>query len=101
MRAKGDLVQASEKYWGAVTALLNAVGEVEGLPHYAHRDLKEITIHLSEKEGDPEYSRLFSSVETLHANYYHDFLRGKTFEAHVEDAEKLIERLKSYLEKKC
>ena len=25
---KGDLAQAGEKYWGAVTALLNAIGEL-------------------------------------------------------------------------
>ena len=26
--AKGDLTQAGEKYWGAVAALLNAIGEL-------------------------------------------------------------------------
>lgn len=30
---KGDLVQAGEKYWGAVVALLSAVAERRGLPH--------------------------------------------------------------------
>lgn len=28
--AKGDLVQAGEKYWGAVTALLSAIAERRG-----------------------------------------------------------------------
>ncbi|MBS7638461.1 hypothetical protein KEJ49_06240 [Candidatus Bathyarchaeota archaeon] len=63
--SKGDLVQASEKYWGAAAALLNAVGEGLGLPHYTHRDPKEIAIHLTEREGDAEYTRLLSNVETL------------------------------------
>ena len=94
---KNDLVQASEKYWGAVTALLNAIGEKEGLPHYTHKDLKEISLYLTEKEKDPEYTRLFSSVETLHANYYHNFLRPTTFNVHKEDAEKLIQKLRKYL----
>jgi hypothetical protein len=97
---KGDLVQASEKYWGAVTSLLNAIGEEEGLPHYSHKDLKEISIYLSEKEGDPEYTRLFSSVETLHSNYYHAFLREATFKAHAEDAKKLVEKLVKYLSRR-
>jgi len=94
---KGNLLQASEKYWGAVTALLNAIGEVEGLPHYSHKELKEISIYLSEREGDPEYTRLFSSVETLHANFYHNFLKKKTFDVHREDAIRLIEKLKTLI----
>ncbi len=36
--AKGDLVQASEKLWGAVVALLKAVAELRGWEHYSHRD---------------------------------------------------------------
>lgn len=98
LNSKGDLVQASEKYWGVVAALLNAVGEREALPHYTHRDLKEIAIHLTEKMKDTEYTRLLSSVETLHANYYHNFLRRISYDAHREDALRLIERLKRYLE---
>jgi len=40
--AKGDLVQSGEKYWGVLTSLLNVIGEREKLPHYTHRDLREI-----------------------------------------------------------
>jgi len=35
--AKGDLVPG-EKYWGMVTALLSAIVERRGMPHYTHRD---------------------------------------------------------------
>lgn len=98
LEVKGDLVQASEKYWGAVTSLLNAIAEVKGLPHYTHRDLKEISLRLTKEEGDPEYTRLFSSIETLHANYYHGFLDEETFKIHKEDAEKLIKKLMRLLE---
>ena len=97
LNSKGDLVQASEKYWGAVSSLLNAVGERENLPNYTHRDLKEIAIHLTEKEGDKEYTRLLSSAETLHANHHHNFLGKTSYDAHREDALRLIERLKRYL----
>ncbi len=36
--SKGDLVQAGEQYWGAVTALLNAMAESRGWEYYSHRD---------------------------------------------------------------
>ncbi len=36
--SKGNLTQAGEKYWGAVTALLNAIAELRGgWEHYSHR----------------------------------------------------------------
>ncbi|GAB6947683.1 PaREP1 family protein [Vulcanisaeta sp. JCM 16161] len=94
---KGDLVQAGEKYWGAVAALLNIVGERLNKPHYGHRDLREIASYLTEITNDPEYTRLFSSVEALHANFYHNFLGRTSFNAHREDAIKLIMKLRTYL----
>ena len=97
LAARGELAQASEKLWGAVVSLLSAVGEREGLPHYSHRDLKEISLYLAERTGDPEYTRLFSSVETLHANFHHNFLTRRTFEYHREDALKLVGKLRRHL----
>ena len=92
--AKGDLAQAGERYWGAVTALLNAIGEKRGWSHYTHRDYAEIVERLSEELKEP-LSRLFAGVERLHANYYHNFLTKVNFEAHREDALKLVRRLRS------
>jgi recombinational DNA repair protein (RecF pathway) len=70
--ASGDLAQAGEKYWGAVTALINAIAERRGWSHYSHRDYAEVIERLSEELKEP-LGRLFASVERLHANYYHNF----------------------------
>jgi len=92
--AKGDLAQAGERYWGAVTALLNAIGEKRGWSHYTHRDYAEIVERLSEELKEP-LGRLFAGVKRLYANYYHNFLTKVNFEAHREDALKLVRRLRS------
>jgi hypothetical protein len=92
--ASGDLAQAGEKYWGAVTALINAIAERRGWSHYSHRDYAEVVERLSEELKEP-LGRLFASVERLHANYYHNFLTKVNFDAHREDALKLIRRLKA------
>jgi len=94
--AKGDLAQAGEKYWGAVTALLNTIGEKRGWSHYTHRDYAEIVERLSEELEEP-LGRLFASIERLHANYYHNFLTKVNFEAHREDALKLVQKLRSLI----
>jgi len=92
--AKGDLAQAGEKYWSAVTALLNAIGEKRGWSHYTHRDYAEIVERLSEELKEP-LGRLFAGVERLHTNYHHNFLTKVNFKAHREDALKLVQRLRS------
>jgi hypothetical protein len=92
--AEGDLAQAGEKYWGAITALINAIAERRGWSHYTHRDYAEIIERLSEELKEP-LGRLFASVERLHANYYLNFLTKVNFEAHREDTLKLIQKLKT------
>ena len=95
---RGDLPQTGEKYWRAVTSLLNAIGELESLPHYTHRDYVEIVEHIAEKYSDPEISTLFRLVEGLHANFYHNFLRKMTFESHRSGVLTLIKKLGSVIE---
>jgi hypothetical protein len=92
--ASGDLTQAGEKYWGAVTALINAIAERRGWSHYSHRDYAEAIERLSEELKEP-LGRLFASVERLHANYYLSFLTKVNFDAHREDAIKLMQLLKA------
>ena len=92
--ASGDLAQAGEKYWGAVTALINAIAERRGWSHYSHRDYAEVIERLYEELKEP-LGRLFASVEGLHANYYHNFLTKVNFEAHREDALKHMQLLKA------
>lgn len=94
---KGDLLQAGEKYWGALCAVLNALGEMLGLDHYSHRDYQIIVSYVMRLTGDRSIRRLFASAETLHANYYHNFLDKESFDVHREDAIRLIEKLITFL----
>ena len=92
--AKNDLAQAGEKYWGAVTALLNAIAEKRGLPHYSHRDYAALIEKLYDETEDEELLKGFALAERLHANFYHNFLEKKSFEVHRREVLKLIEKLK-------
>mgnify|MGYP000683947432 CR=1 FL=1 len=94
---KGDFVQACKKYWGAITALLNAIGEIKNLPHYSPRDYSEMIEKIAEELNDPSLSSLFASAERMHANFYHNFLKKATFEELRRNVLKLIEKLESYV----
>lgn len=93
---RGDLAQAGEKYWGAVAALLDATAEKRGWEHYSHRDYNMIVGRLYKESGDKELLTAFGMAERLHANLYHSFMDKEIFEAHREEALKLVEKLKRY-----
>lgn len=94
---ENDVVQACEKYWGAVTSLLNIVGELKNMRHYRHSDYWEIMGVIVSETGDDELNRLFAVVEKMHANYYHNFIKPENFPRYVRDAELLIRKIKSYI----
>ena len=95
--SKGDLLQAGEKYWGAVAALLNAIAEKRGMPHYSHRDYNIVVRRLYEETGDPELIIGFRVAEGLHANFYHNYMGPKDFQVHREAVLTLVEKLKKIL----
>ena len=67
---KGDLVQASEKSWGAVAQYLKALATERDWGHDTHAHLVQVADRLWEETENDEMRRLFSSAESLHANYY-------------------------------
>ena len=73
---RGDLLQASEKAWGAVSHCVNAVARQRSWPLGSHRRLVENANKLISR--DPVHAghrrRLLRSVEALHANFYQAFL---------------------------
>ena len=98
--SKGDLAQAGEKYWGAATALLNAIAELRGWEHYSHRDYDVIIGRLYKETGDRSILMNFSMVERLHANFYHKFMDKEEFEVHRQAALELIGKLKEFVKPK-
>ncbi|AET33069.1 PaREP1 family protein [Pyrobaculum ferrireducens] len=94
---RGDLLQAGEKYWGAVAALLNAIADKRGWEHYSHRDYAVAIDRLYTETRDRELVVGFRMAEGLHANYYHNFMRREGFELHREAVLRLVEKLRGLL----
>ena len=92
---RGDLLQASEKAWGAVSHSVNAVARQRSWPLGSHRRLIENANKLISR--DPVQAshrrRLLRSVEALHANFYQAFLDEDSVREGIEDAKELISTL--------
>lgn len=69
---KDDLVQASEKLWGAAAHAVMAVAQQRGWHYRSHRSLKNAVIRLSREQGDPLIETQFLAAEKFHRNFYHD-----------------------------
>lgn len=67
---KGDLVQASEKSWGAVAKYLKALATERDWGHDTHAHLAQVADQLTVETGNNEIARLFDTAQGLHANYY-------------------------------
>ena len=92
---KGDLLQASEKAWGAVSHYVNFIARQRGWPLGSHNHLIDNANNLINR--NPAHAehrrRLVRSVEALHANFYQAFLDEDSVREGIEDAKELIKAL--------
>ena len=92
---KGQLLQASEKAWGAVSHYVNYIARHRGWPLGSHRRLIDNANNLISRDpANAEHRRrLLRSVEALHANFYNAFLDEESVREGVQDARELIRAL--------
>ena len=68
--AKGDLIQASDKTWGAVAHALKAIGQSRGWRHKGHDHLRAIGHIIGKEFNHADILLAFSNAEELHRNFY-------------------------------
>ncbi len=93
---RGDHLQAAEKAWGAVAHCVNAIAIQRGWKVGTHRRLTDNFNRINGADGDPADRRrlLFRSAESLHANFYQEFMPPETVRAGIDDATELVAALK-------
>ena len=91
--AEDDLLQASEKGWGAAAQMVKAAAESRGWRHRGHRDLYAAINRLSEETGDRQLRILFDSASALHTNFYEGWMPGEMVEQSLVQVAELVEKL--------
>ena len=89
----GDVLQASEKAWGAVAHCINAIARDRGWKVGSHRALIENAERLIRSDSaNAEQASLqrLRSVNALHANFYEDWLPPGVVEGGIADAKELV-----------
>lgn len=72
--AQNDLLQTSEKGWGAAAEMVKSVADARGLPHEGHRELWRVVNRLTAETGDREIRTVFGLAGYLHTNFYEGWL---------------------------
>ena len=95
--AEGDLLQASEKGWGAAARMVKAVAEKRGWDHSTRRDLYRAVSLVAEELSDRRLGRLFRSANAIDQNSYEDDMPAATVAVGIDDVEEFAAALESYL----
>ena len=94
---EGDLLQASEKAWGAVAHYLKSEAKFRGWRNTSHSDLSDIAYDLAHEVDDTSrVERLYDGVSKLHMNFYEDRLDDRDVAEGIRWAHELISQLESH-----
>lgn len=92
-----DLLQASEKAWGAAAHAVKAVAEKRRWFNDADWRLGRIATVIAVEQGDGTISTYYRSVREAHYNFYHHEFNPMQVQEVVNDAASLIGRLETVL----
>ena len=90
-----DLLQASEKLWGASAHMVKAVAEFRGWQHGGHRDLFDVVNRLAKETGDLELRPLFHIANSLHSNFYEDWMPREWIEDSLGRVGNFLDKLEA------
>ena len=94
---RGDILQASEKAWGAAAQAVKAVAEQRGWGHSTHARLFETIKRISRETGDEELYDLFHVANSLHQNFYEGWQTESFVERGIQRVNELVEKLDARL----
>ena len=87
---QGDLKQASEKSWGAAACALKSIAEQRGWQHQSHSLLFDLSNQVADELGRPELRDMFVEANSMHQNFYENWMPEET-------VEHIVGRVKAYL----
>ncbi len=89
----GDILQASEKLWGAASHVVIAELKRRGIESRTHRSLVEGVEMLAEENNIPSLADWFVAAQRLHSNFYNGDLDDWNFELHRGRVHQFVDRM--------
>ena len=93
----GDVLQASEKGWGAAAHTVKAIAERRGWVHERHGHLFGVAGRVADELEQPRIRDLFRYASALHTNFYEGWLSEEDVERGLEEVRELLGLLEGAL----
>ena len=89
--------KAAEYLWGVLNNLVTSIALFYGHKSLNHQQIISFVKTLAHEKKMGEMIEQMSAANSLHANYYHDFMSEDDFEINKKKTLKLLETLKTIL----
>ena len=90
---KDDLIQASEKAWGAAAHAIKSVAEKWGWYHQGHYRLNAVVDFIAMERGRQDLVNLYLSPTVTHINYYEHRLEPDIVQMAINDTKVFVEEM--------
>ena len=94
--ARNDVLQGSEKLWGATCQAIMAVAEQRGWSYGKSKHRSVVIDRLAEEHDESWLKSGYSIAEKFHANSYNDFMEDYAIERDRPVVHRLVETLLLY-----
>ncbi len=88
-----DLIQASEKAWGAVAHSLKSIAALRGWNHHHHLLLEDLAAVLQWQTNSTYILDRYDSAQILHTNFYENRLELDTLQHRINRCRELRDEL--------
>ena len=92
-----DLLQASEKGWGAASQMVKAVADERGIPHARHADVLRAGQALVREIGSQDMDKRFSFATDLHTNFYEEIYNHEEVAWRLTEVERFVDKAEQLL----
>ena len=96
--AEGDVLQGSEKLWGAAAHAVMAVAQERGWDYGSHYAIRQVALRLADEMEDERISLGLGVAEKFNANLYHNFMEDSELDMNRPLAQRFVERILSLVE---
>ena len=91
--AEGDVLQASEKMWGAASHAIMAVAMTRGQECGTHRKMINVAWEIANEQDDISLRAGIAVAEKFHANFYHGFMEPEDMQRNAEFVRHFVARM--------
>ena len=94
----GDLLQSSEKLWGATSHALKALCESRGWRHSKYAQLEYAAKQLAKERDDDSIRLAYRVAEICHANFSYDWMEFEDVDENRIIVRRLVEKILANVE---